>query len=277
VRLIASICDLGASRPAARWPFAGVLALVIGLSGGVARASAQASERDDTHVYTAAESARAGMFLPFAVSPQVRTQRAFVRALGGYDSANHSPRLESAAEVVLYGPIALRVGMSYGERGVAQARPSGGLRVQLLRQDKHAIDLALGVFYKPEGFTEAEGEVETMLSFGRRRGRWNGIATLVYGQDPEASERDGEVRLAGLFDVLRALQVGVDIRGRMDLGGANSESRVKGAPTWDVVAGPVASYAFGPVAVLAQVGLSGRELGRFEVGVIGLGGIACAM
>jgi hypothetical protein len=43
------------------------------------------------------------------------------------------------------------------------------------------------------------------------------FANLVYGQDPEGRERDGEVRLASLYD-LGGLQLGVDARVRLDLG-----------------------------------------------------------
>src|SRR5262249_48243871 len=156
-------------------------------------------------------------------------------------------------------------------------RPTVGLRVQALSQEYHFIDMGVGAFYKPEGFTEAEGEIELVLSFGRRFGRLATFANLVYGQDPEAKERDGEVRLGGLFAFTDQLQGGIDARLRLDLGEEEGgERRVKGGAEWDLVWGPTASYAVGPVALIAQAGMSvfGTEPARLGmVALVGAAGV----
>src|SRR5689334_608199 len=64
----------------------------------------------------ASESAKAGMFLPLSMAPRTDSQRAFVKAAGGYDSVRRGALFDSTMDVTLWGPIALRVGVDYGER-----------------------------------------------------------------------------------------------------------------------------------------------------------------
>ncbi len=70
------------------------------------------------------------------------------------------------------------------------------------------MDGAVAVLYKAEGFNEPEGEIELVLSAGKRLGRTMLLANLAYGQDPEARERDGEVRAAALVRVGQRAAVG---------------------------------------------------------------------
>lgn len=236
---------------------------------------------------TAAVSAGAGMFLPTTIAPRVDSQRGYVRMLGGYDSARRSAQFDALADVTIIGPLAARVGATYTEHPSAEGgrrnerpenfRPSFGLRVQALSQAHYGIDMGVGVFYKPEGFTEAEGEIEGVLSFGRTFGRIATFANLVYGQDPEGKERDGEVRVGALYAVTSLLQVGADARLRLDLGeeeGEESAAKKRSQAEYDLVFGPTASYALGPIAAIAQAGMSvfGTEPAR--PGVVGLLGVA---
>jgi hypothetical protein len=131
-----------------------------------------------------------------------------------------------------------------------------GLRAQALQQERAGIDLGFGAYYKPEGFTEAEGEIELVAAFGRRFGRLATFANLVYGQDLEATERDGELRLAALYSVSSSVQAGFDSRLRVDLGEGEEEHRTEGAAEYDLLVGPTASLAVGPLATILQAGLS---------------------
>jgi hypothetical protein len=245
----------------------------------VASASAQDAEVDDATSpdkdrEAAVVSADAGMFLPFTMSPSTYTQRGIVRALGGYDSARDRAQFDAVADVTVWGPIAIRVGALYGQQRDT-FRPTVGLRVQALTQDRFGIDLGFGAFYKPEGFTEAEGEIEFMVLLARRFGRLATFANLVYGQDPEARERDGELRLAALYSVLAPLQLGLDGRLRFDMGSEEGERRAEGGAEYDLWFGPTASYALGHLAVTAQAGLSiyGTEPSRAGiVALLGVGG-----
>jgi hypothetical protein len=222
---------------------------------------------------SAAISAGAGMFLPTTIAARVDSQTGYVRALGGYDSARSSAQFEALADVTIIGPLAARVGVLYSQRPNS-FRPSLGLRVQALSQEKVGIDLGIGAFYRPEGFTEAEGEIELVLAFGRTFGRLGTFANIVYGQDPEGAERDGEVRIGALYAVTDLLQVGVDGRLRVDLGSEEGDRRAEGGAEYDVVVGPTASYAFGPLAAIAQAGFSVFGTDPAKLGAVALLGIA---
>jgi hypothetical protein len=230
-----------------------------------------------TEVSAAISSADAGMFLPFTISPRTDSQRGIVRAIGGLDSARDRAQFEAVADVTIFGPLAVRVGAQYGQQRDS-FRPSVGLRLQALSQERQGIDLGFGAFYKPEGFTEAEGEIEVMVMVARRFGRLGTFANVVYGQDPEGKERDGELRLGGLYALTSPLQVGLEARLRFDLGQENEQLRRKeGGAEFDVLVGPTASYALGPVALIGHAGLSiyGTEPAR--AGLVALLGLAGAL
>jgi len=180
------------------------------------------------------------------------------------------------ADITLFGPVAARVGAMYGQKD-GSFRPTVGLRVQALSQDRHAIDLGFGGFYKPEGFTEAEGEIEVMVMLARRFGRLSTFANFVYGQDPEAAERDGELRMGALYALAAPLQAGLDARLRFDLGSEEGKRRAEGGAEYDLWVGPTASYALGPVAAIAQAGLSVYGTASPRVGAVALLGMGGAL
>lgn len=239
----------------------------------VPAASSQSEVQEPKREPPAESSAHAGMFLPLTMAPRTDSQHAFVRVASGYDSIRRSAVFDGIVDVTLWGPIALRAGVDYGERTEGRARPSGGLRVQALKQERHGIDMGVGVFYRPEGFTEPEGEIEAVVSFGRRIQRWAMFANLVYGQDPEARERDGEVKLAALYDLTLRAQLGLDARARFDLGTEEGKLEKEGGEEFDFIVGPAFSYALGYVAFVANAGLRGAAGNGFQAGFIGLAGL----
>jgi hypothetical protein len=155
-------------------------------------------------------------------------------------------------------------------------RPNVGLRVQLLRQETHGLDGSAGVFYKAEGFTEPEGEIEAVLSAGARFGALSVAGNLAYGQDPEGNERDGEAR-AAIFRRWRLFTVGLDARGRFALADPRSTAAQR-EPRVDLAALPFASVVAGPVALFAQAGVSALQLANADltVGMTALGGVGAA-
>jgi hypothetical protein len=137
--------------------------------------------------------------------------------------------------------------------------------------------MTFGAFYRPEGFTEAEGEVEVVAAFARSFGRLGLYANLVYGQDPEASERDGEARLAGLYRLSQRFLGGIDTRLRFDLGSNEGKRRVTGEAQFDFVAGPTVMYVLGDVALIAQAGVSGVGYAQSRWGTVALAGLGGAL
>jgi hypothetical protein len=219
---------------------------------------------------TTGTSAAAGAFLPFTLSAAIDRQGALGSAVGGYDGGHKAGVFEAAAEVRVFGPVALRGGAVYSGAG-DRMRPSLGARVQALRESRHGVDGAIGVAYRPEGLSELEGELEAVLSLGAHLGLTYFTGNLAYGQDPEGHERDGELRLAALHPLGGRLLIGGDARLRFDLG----SQAAKQEPRLDAVVGPVASVIAGPVALLMQAGASALKLqGRStSVGALVLGGV----
>jgi len=225
---------------------------------------------------TTSLTATKGAFLPFSQAASIESQRAYAVGLAGYDSAHHTGNFEAATEVRLWGPIAVRVGGVY-TNGDRTLRPSYGGRIQFLRQGRQGVDAAFGVFYRPEGLTEPEGEVESVLSVGRRAGTAYLLGNLLYGQDPEGNERDGEVRLALLEPFGARFLVGLDSRLRFDLGSQAAKLAQHNEPTMDAVAGPTILALLGPIAVSAQGGGSTLRLqGHTSYGAFVMTGVGTA-
>lgn len=255
------------------------LVLVVGL-GSVAQARAQTQGEEQSpeveKPLTApapdlAAAAGEGRFLPATLSPRVGRESAVVLAYGGYDGARSAAIANVTAEVRLWGPIAIRGGAEYSVAR-REPRPTIGGRVQLLHQTRQGIDGAVGVFYRAEGFTEPEGEIETFVSLGWRNARLAVLGNLVYGQDWEGNERDGEVRAGALYSLGR-WALGLDGRCRFALG-AQRPATGTVEPKLDLMAGPVAVAALGPVAIFAEAGPSLLKVtADTSVGVAALGGV----
>jgi hypothetical protein len=233
-----------------------------------ARADGDGVTADEVAPPSVARSAGTGALLPFSNGATLDGQRAVGAAFGGYDSARASGLFEAATEVRLWQGLSLRGGAVY-TGGTSRLRPSFGARYQLLSEGRHGLDGSLGVFYRPEGLTEPEGEVETVLSAGSHLGRTYLLGNLVYGQDADANERDGEVRMALLSPVGSRLFLGMDGRVRFDLGSKATKLEAK----LDAVAGPVATLVAGPVALTVQAGASALRLkDGTRYGAVVLGG-----
>jgi hypothetical protein len=224
-----------------------------------------------------ARSAGAGGFLPLGQPATLDSQGAVGLTSAGYDGARKAAMFEAAAEVRVWGPLSVRGGavLTGGAGSEQRLRPSLGARFQALREDRHGIDGSLAVTYRPEGLTEPEGEVETVLSAGAHLGSNYLVANLVYGQDPEGNERDGEVRLAGLRPVSERVLIGFDGRLRFALGTPAAGSRAAGEPSLDLLVGPAATVVLGRLALLVHGGASALRVhsagafGAFVVGGLG--------
>jgi hypothetical protein len=249
-----------------------MLAVMLAL-GAPSMAAAQEAEveREIVPAADVATAARDGAFLPSTLSPRVGAVPALVSAYGGYDSAHEAAIGTVVTEVRLWGPVAIRIGVEYSPIR-NEPRPTVGGRVQLLRQERHGVDGALGVFYRPEGFTEPEGEIETFASIGRRFDRVSLLGNLVYGQDPEGNERDGEVRAGALYAAGR-FTLGLDARFRFAIG-TQKGTMAAAEPKLDLLAGPVAMVAVGPLLLFAEAGPSLLKVGgETSFGVAGVSGV----
>jgi len=261
--------------------------IAITIAGAIAATGIGSARADEPVADLAAEatetvvarSAADGQYLPLTLAPSVGAVGAVAAGYGGYDAARGSAVMVSYADVRVWGPLAIR-GVADLSDTAHRLRPSIGARLQLLSQGRHGVDGAVAVMYRAEGFNEPEGEIETVLSVGRRFGRTLLLGNVAYGQDPEARERDGELRAAVLVGVGQRgdIQVGVDARWRFDLGSETAKLMASREPTYDVAVGPVAALPLGPVALIAQAGVSAiRRVGEdARVGAVALGGVGAS-
>jgi hypothetical protein len=247
-----------------------LVALSAALAVPAGQARAAAGDEAEVARPAVSASAAAGSFLAFTNPAALDRQSAYATGTAGYDSARGSGIYEAAAEVRLWGPVSLRGGAVYTQEGERRLRPSFGARVQALRESKHGVDGSFGVFYRPEGLTEPEGELEAVMAAGTHVGATYLLGNLVYGQDPEGNERDGELRLAALHPVASRVLLGLDSRLRFDLG----TSAAKREPTLDALVGPAATILAGPLAFLVHAGASAFRLdSHTATGVFVLGGL----
>jgi hypothetical protein len=224
----------------------------------------------------AAEVAATGNFLPTVVGARVEPAHMTALGLGGHDGAPGQGGVFSGiVEAGVYKRVAIRVG--FDKLGDAKASALVGLRVGLTEQERSGLDLSVGAQYKNRGFSEVAGEVEVLVSAGRRWGDLALLANLVFGQGTDAGERDGEARTGLYYTLSRAFGLGFDARARVDLGHEDAARTMnKLENDFDMVAGPLVTVTHGQVLALVQAGdhtLVSHE--QAKSGLIVMGGLGC--
>ncbi|HEX8110887.1 MAG TPA: hypothetical protein VF516_24310 [Kofleriaceae bacterium] len=177
-----------------------------------------------------------------------------VAATATLDGASHTNTVDLNGEVHVWGParLVLRVDNVFAANG-GKARPGIGAAVQLLDERKHGVASSAYVSYRAEGFTEAEGEIEGLVSFGKQLGPVHGTLNLAYGQDPDNVERDGEIALGLHVEPIHGLFTGVVGRFR-DALGSNGD---KGTGILrDGLGAATATYVIGRIGVTASAGIA---------------------
>ena len=232
--------------------------LVLLAIAGPAWAEAGATDDGAPPRRDAAEVARDGAFLPQTMAARIGDQRVLGMVMAGYDSAPGSQggTVSAVVEGALYRRVAIRVGVdSLVDAGVnSRTIATVGVRIGLLRQEQQGVDVAVAASYKTQGLTETTGEIELAVLASRRWDHLGLYGNLVYGQGFASAERDGGVRLALLYGLGDHVNLGLDAGCRFDLGDGGPATRVPGELDFDLLAGPVAMVALGPVLLQAQVG-----------------------
>jgi hypothetical protein len=232
---------------------------------------------------SAGDAAHQGVFLPFSMGATVaggEGTSAAISTFSGYDTAYSQAQFQAIGELRVWGPIALRIGAAYAPTQDSRVRPTAGVHVQLLKQSTSGVDGSVAVSYKPEGLTQPEGEVESVLAIGRSFGALTAIANLAYGQDPDGHERDGEARISGLYALSTTVQGGIDARTRFSLGSQLTKIVPNHEAVFDLVAGPLIEWAPARlIEVSAQAGFSAARFpllnapAQLRTGAIALGGV----
>jgi hypothetical protein len=182
--------------------------------------------------------------------------QASVTATATIDRASKISPVDLNGEIHVWGParLVLRVDNVFGDGPNGKARPGIGAAVQMLDERRHGVAGSAYLSYKAEGFTEGEGEIEGLVSFGKQLGAVHGTLNLAYGQDPDGVERDGEIALGLHIEPVPGLFTGVVGRAR-DALGSNGD---KGTGILRDALGAVsATYAIGRFGVTALAGIGG--------------------
>jgi hypothetical protein len=151
--------------------------VLVGLVGGVA------------HADGARELATSASFTP-GILRATSAGNGFVNVASDFDGSTSTVRVSALGEVNLGWRVrgAVRLLDAFSDK----PRPGIGAGLRWLDGDTTSTAY---LFYKTEGFTEPEGELEALLSFEHAFGAVRAGANVAYGQDPEGNERDGELAL----------------------------------------------------------------------------------
>ncbi len=214
--------------------------------------------------------------LPESVAATVSDDRATATTWAGYDGAKRAPLLAATVEARILGRLVLlagagTTGQTSGSTGL---RPQVGLRLQILDQSRHGLDGAAAVMYRQDQFTTEGGFYQAAVALQRRQGRLLLVMNLLYGQDGEGDDRQGEARLAAMLSAGHGLLFGVDGRYRHDLWSDDARGPSSDRPVAELVAGPTASFRHGTWAVMAEGGVSAVQSPATRTGLIALAGFA---
>jgi hypothetical protein len=252
--------------------------LTIGLGlgfvlGGSARA--ELPDRPEVTDTPAASSLEVTRLLPNTTSAVVATTPALTAAWAGYDGAAQTPVMNLWTEVRLVRRLAIVAGVAYGNAHASDAglRPQLGVRLQVLQQRASGVDASVGFTFREDRFTAEDGLFQGELAVGRSFGETSTVVNVLYGQDGEGDDHEGELRLAAVRRVWRGLHVGAEGRYMHSLDSTDPHRAALGTPSAEAMTGPVLAYRTGSWGFLAELGVSMRQTSRLDTGLATLGGI----
>ncbi|HEY5284638.1 MAG TPA: hypothetical protein VIM14_17735 [Polyangia bacterium] len=222
--------------------------------------------------------ARAVHFLPGALDAEMDSSTTSVGAgWAGYDGATKNPVASATAEAWVVPRLSFTVGFgSTTQPGEVRLRAQGGVRVMLLDQHRFGVNAVAGFLYRQDRFANEEGMLEWSALFSRRFGATLAMANLVYAQDGEGDDREGELRVVGLHDFGTHLHLGLDGRVRTSLGSSDPHRAEHSNPTLEFSAGPLLACSMGRFSLVSEAGISGQKVDRLRTGALVLGGLAAA-
>ena len=166
----------------------------------------------------------------------VEPDRAGLATESGWDGAAQRVVVDASVEAIVLPHASLFATMSYVELD-RQARPGVGAAYQLIDPRTSRNGARLSLAYKPEGFSEPGGEMESMLVLSRRFDGQVARTMLAYGRDVEGNESDAELGASYIRRASSSWYAGAT--GRVRYGIATRS----GEPRWDAIAGCLAGLS----------------------------------
>jgi hypothetical protein len=169
----------------------------------------------------------------------VNPDRIGVSTEGGWNGGDRRAEVDATVEATVVARASVFATAQYGG-DLTNARPAIGAGYQLVDPRTGPNGARLTLAYKPEGFTEPEGEIESVVVGTRRFGGDTLRAMAAYGQDPEGAESDAEVGASYMHRMTPDLVIGATSRFRHAI-----KVKTTMEPRWDFIAGGVGSVVHG--------------------------------
>jgi hypothetical protein len=244
---------------------------------GLQVAAAQEMEvsRDNVSQPTVAQVTH---FLPGSLNSEMDPSTMAVgTGWAGYNSATNAPVFTSTAEAWIVPRFSLVAGFgTTPQPGATSVRAQGGARVFVLDQQRHGVNAGIAFLYRQDRFANEDGMLEWSAMVSRRFGATLALANLVYAQDGEGDDREGEIRLIGMHDLGSGLHLGLDNRVRRSLGSSDPHRSQHSNPTLEFNAGPLLAYTMGRWSLMSEAGISGQKVDRLRTGMLVLGGVGAS-
>jgi hypothetical protein len=207
---------------------------------------------DDRPAHSSAtQSVDTANFLPFNESPGSTTH--LVKTIGVYDGARGGAALDVTVQAKLTSKLQLAAQL---EIQAGDASPSLEARYALLDETHSSLDLQVAAGLDANGFNEVPAVFAKAAVGGHVSGMYL-LGSSQFELGTQRNERAAVLGFAGIRDLGGHVFMGFDSRLRVDL--EKDMSEPEGEASWDLVAGPLASYATGRYAITAATGLTGRE------------------
>src|SRR5262249_23109973 len=121
--------------------------------------------------------------------------------------------------------------------------------------------------------TSENGLFQGSIAVGRSFGETYALVNVVYGQDGEGDDHEGEVRFAGVRHIRGGLNICAEGRYMRSLASTDPNRATPGTPAMGAMAGPLLAYRVGSWALVAEAGVSSRQTARRDTGLTTIGGV----
>lgn len=181
--------------------------------------------------------------------PSINPDRVRIWTEGGWEGGDRRAEVAATVEATILSRASVFATAQFG--GVEdRSRPALGAAFQVIDPRKSANGARISVAFKPEGFTEPEGEIESVLVLSRRFAGDAVRAMLAYGQDPEGRESDAEAGGSYIHRLTGSFELGATSRYRHAI-----KVKTTAEPRWDLIGGAVGGYVQGSSRVELMLGV----------------------
>jgi hypothetical protein len=201
---------------------------------------------------TVTDRLESGDFTPWTVSARHVGKAVVATVQGGYDASFERVTFSTAVAATVFSGVTVHAQATQHPASEA-LQPSFGALVDVARQDRHHVDLAVGGEYAIRGWNGVPAVI-ARAAVGHSRGRVRIQATAALGFGLEEAELHGDLRASVMRRFTQRLWLGLDSRGRVDL--ERDDDEPPGEAEWEAQAGALATCALGRFVVSGLAGAS---------------------